>query len=340
MNKALLKKLCSLDGVSGYESSVRACILEELSNSTVPMDVQVDKMGNVLVHLHGEEPAIHKVQIDAHMDEVGFIITHICDNGMLRFSTIGGINDGVLFGHRVRIGDQIGVIGGKAMHLCKGDDGKKIPTADTLVIDIGCTSAEEAKKRIQVGDVGTFDADLTWLNDNRYYGKAVDDRIGCLLLLELAQKQPKYDIWLSFTTQEEVGLRGAGVATETIAPDYVIAVDATTAADSAGNNGADAICSVDKGAVVAFADRATLYDATLYQRIQTIAKDNGIAVQSKSNVVGGNNAGAMQRRLSGAYAATVSLPCRYIHSPTCLGSVADYEAMFQLVTLLVKELAK
>ena len=338
MNKELLTALCGLDGVSGYESAVRNFILNELKKSTVPMDVQVDKMGNVLVHLHGTQKATNTLQIDAHMDEVGFIVTHINDDGSLRFATIGGIMDGMLFGHRVRIGNRLGLIGGKAMHLCKGDEGKKVPSADSMVIDIGCTSSDEAKQYVHIGDVGTFDADLTWLNNNVYYGKAVDDRIGCLLLLELAMRQPTYDLWLTFTTQEEVGLRGAGVATEAIQPDYIIAIDATTAADVAGCSGADAVCNMGGGAVVSFADRATLYDPELYKRITELAAANQIPTQPKTQIAGGNNAGAMQRRLKGAYTATVSLPCRYIHSPTCMGTVADYEAMLQLVTLLAQEL--
>lgn len=338
MNKELFTTLCTLDGVSGYENAVRQFILSELKTSNVPMDVTVDKLGNVLVHLYGTESANKILQIDAHMDEVGFIITHICDNGMLRFATLGGINDGMLFGHRVRIGDRVGIIGGKAMHQCHGDEGKKVPSADNMVIDIGCKNADEAKQYVAVGDVGTFDAGLTWLNDNVYYGKAVDDRVGCLLLLELAKKQRKYDLWLSFSTQEEIGLRGAGVATEAIHPDYIIAVDATTAADVAGNDGPDTVCKMGNGAVVSFADRATLYDPALYQRIHSLAKENGIATQTKTQIAGGNNAGAMQRRLTGAYAATVSLPCRYIHSPTCMGTVEDYHAMLSLLSLLAEEL--
>ena len=338
MNKELLTQLCGIDGVSGYENTVREFILNEFKKSTVPMDVQVDKMGNILVHLYGAEKPANTLQIDAHMDEVGFIITHINSDGTLRFATIGGIMDGMLFGHRVRIGDRLGLIGGKAMHLCKGDEGKKVPSADSMVIDIGCHSSEEAKQYVKIGDVGTFDAGLTWLNDNVYYGKAVDDRIGCLLLLELAMQQPAYDLWLTFTTQEEVGLRGAGVATEAIQPDYIVAIDATTAADVAGCSGADAVCKMGGGAVVSFADRATLYDPELYKRIIDLSSANQIPTQPKTQIAGGNNAGAMQRRLTGAYTATVSLPCRYIHSPTCMGTTADYDAMLQLVTLLAKEL--
>lgn len=340
MNKELLTTLCTLDGVSGYETKVREFILSELKKSTVPMDVTVDKMGNILVHLYGKASANTTLQIDAHMDEVGFIITHICDNGMLRFATIGGINDGMLFGHRVRIGEQIGVIGGKPMHLCKGDDANKVPSADSLVIDICCTTADAAKKWVYVGDVGTFDAGLNWISDSCYYGKAVDDRIGCMLLLELAMQQPERDLWLTFSVQEEIGLRGAGVAAEAISPDYVIAVDATTAADIAGSSDEDSVCKMGEGAVVSFADRATLYDPDLYQRIRQLADAQHIPSQTKNQVAGGNNAGAMQRRGTGAHTAAISLPCRYIHSPACMGTVADYEAMLRLLTLLSEELTK
>ena len=340
MNKEWLSDLCTLDGISGYEGAVRSYVLDQLEQSTVPMDVSVDKMGNVLVHLFGKEKAQYVVQIDAHLDEVGFIITHIEDNGMLRFATVGGISDGMLFGHRVRLGDRSGVIGGKAMHLCKGDDGKKVPSADTMLIDIGCSTADEAKQIVKVGDTGTFDAGLTYLDNGRFYGKAVDDRIGCMLLLEMAMKQPARDLWLTFTVQEEVGLRGAGVATEAIRPDYVIAIDATTAADVAGASDADSVCKMNGGAVVSFADRATLYDADLYQRIHALAAEHGIPVQTKNQVAGGNNAGSMQRRGVGAHAATVSLPCRYIHSPACMGSEADVNAMSDLLSVLAEELTK
>lgn len=340
MNWELLTTLCNLDGVSGSEGIVRAYIIEELQKSTVPIDMHIDAMGNLLVHLKGKAPAENVVQFDAHMDEVGFIITHICDDGTLRFSNIGGINSDVLYGHRVRIGSTIGVIGGKAMHMCDGDEMKKVPSADSLRIDIGATSKEEAERKVRVGECGTFDAEFVRVNDTMFRGKAVDDRVGCMLLLEMAKTQPERDVWLTFSTQEEIGLRGAGVASEQIQPDYIVAIDATTAADTAGSDDANAVCKVGKGAVVSFADGATLYDADLYRRIRELADKACIPTQTKNKIAGGNNAGAMQRRGNGAYAAAVSLPCRYIHSPACMGSAEDVDAMFNLLTLLSTELTK
>lgn len=340
MNKQLLADLCALDGVSGHEQAVRNLILDRLSRSPAPMEVTVDNMGNVIVHLIGKEKANKIVQFDAHMDEVGFIVTEITGDGFLRFDTVGGIDSRVLFGHGVRIGAQKGVIGGKAGHQCQPEETKKVPSADALTIDIGADSKEAAEKLVKIGDCGTFDNDLTWLGDGFFLGKAVDDRVGCMLLLDMAKEQPERDLWLSFTVQEEIGLRGAGIATESIGPDYAVAVDATTAVDVAGSTPDKSVCFVGKGAVVSFADRATLYDTELYQNVRSMAEEHGIPTQTKTMVVGGNNAGAMQGRRTGVRMASVSLPCRYIHSPACMGSVQDVDAMYNLLQLLAKELTK
>ena len=340
MNKQLLADLCAIDGVSGHEHAVRDYILDRLHESTVPMEIQMDNMGNVIVHLIGKEKANKVVQFDAHMDEVGFIITNIGDDGFLRFDTVGGIDSRALFGHRVRIGAQKGVIGGKAFHQCGPDDMKKVPSADSLKIDIGAESKEDAEKLVKIGDCGTFDNNLTWIGADHFLGKAVDDRVGCMLLLELAKKQPERDLWLSFSVQEEIGLRGAGVATEAIRPDYAVAIDATTAADVAGNSPDQSVCFVGQGAVVSFADRATLYDPELYQRIRKLADEKGIPTQTKTTVAGGNNAGAMQGRHTGVHMTAVSLPCRYIHSSACMGRMQDVQAMYDLLEMLAEELTK
>lgn len=340
MNKQILAELCAIDGVSGHEKAVRDYVLAKLAESNVPMEVNTDNMGNVIVHLIGEEKANQIVQFDAHMDEVGFIITSIGDDGFLRFDTIGGIDSRALFGHRVRIGAQKGVIGGKAGHQCSADETKKVPSADSLTIDIGAETKEDADKQIKIGDVGTFDNDLTELGEDYFLGKAVDDRVGCMLLLEMAQKQPKRDIWLSFSVQEEIGLRGAGIATEAIHPTYAVAIDATTAADIAGNSPDQSVCFAGKGAVVSFADRATLYDPDLYQKIRSLADEKGIPTQTKTMVAGGNNAGAMQGRHTGVRMTAVSLPCRYIHSSACMGRWKDVQAMSDLLELLAEELTK
>ena len=340
MNKQLLNELCCIDSISGREDAVRQYIINRLNSYETPMDVCVDPMGNLLVHLKGKEPAAHTVMFDAHMDEVGFIITHICDNGFLRFATVGGIDPQVLYGHRVRIGDHIGIICGKAGHQCSGDEMKKVPAVDKMVIDIGADSAENAKKLVKIGDSGTFDAGLNWMSDDVFYGKAVDDRMGCMALLELANEQPSRDLWLSFSVQEEVGLRGAGAAAEAIRPDYAVAVEATTAGDTAGSSEETAACRMGCGAVISFADCATMYDNELYNRIRALADTAGIPTQTKNRIVGGNNAGAIQTRACGTRMAAVSLPCRYIHSQACMGKTGDVDAVVDLIKLLAEELTK
>lgn len=340
MNKELLTELCALDGVSGHETSVRDYILNRLNETNTPMEIHVDNMGNLIVHLIGKSAANKVVQFDAHMDEVGFIITDISGDGFLRFDTIGGIDSRALYGHRVRIGTQKGVIGGKAAHQCHGDEANKVPSVGSLTIDIGADSKEAAEKLVSIGDCGTFDNELIWIGEDRFLGKAVDDRVGCLLLLELAKQQPERDIWLSFSVQEEIGLRGAGIATEAIHPDFAVAIDATTAADIAGNSPEQSVCFVGQGAVVSFADRATLYDADLYAKIRRMAEENGIPTQTKTTVAGGNNAGAMQGRHTGVRMTAVSLPCRYIHSSACFGKWQDVQAMYDLLQLLAEELTK
>lgn len=340
MNKQLLADLCSIDGVSGHENAVRNYILDRLDQSAVPMERHVDNMGNLIVHLIGREKANNVVQFDAHMDEVGFIVTNIGEDGFLRFSTIGGIDSRALYGHRVRIGAQKGVISGKAGHQCHGDEASKVPSIGNLTIDIGADSKEAAEKLVKIGDCGTFDNNLTWIGEDGFLGKAVDDRVGCMLLLELAQRQPERDIWLSFTVQEEIGLRGAGIATESIRPDYAVAIDATTAADVAGNSPEQSVCCVGQGAVVSFADGATLYDPELYQRIRNMADAKGIPTQTKTRIAGGNNAGAMQGRHTGVHMTAVSLPCRYIHSSACMGRMQDVQSMYDLLALLAEELTK
>ncbi len=338
MDKQLLRDLCTIDGASGRESAVREFILARLASSTAPHEVTVDAMGNVIVHMIGKEKPSKKLLLDAHMDEVGFLVSHITDEGYLRFETIGSIDKQVLFGARVRIGGQIGVIGGKAFHHCSAEDATVIPDEGELLIDIGATDRESAEALVHVGDAGTFANGFADINDEVFVGKAVDDRVGCALLLTISEKQPRYDIWLSFSVQEEVGLRGAAVVGESVRPDIAVALDATTAADTVGSSRETAVCRVGDGAVVSFADRATLYDPALYRQIRALAEENRIPTQTKNRVAGGNNAGALQRSHTGVRMAAVSLPTRYIHSPGCMGSWHDVRSMEDLLTLLIERL--
>ena len=153
-----LRDLCLIDGVSGQENAVREYILSKLQGVSYIDENQTDPLGNLLVHLKGQNPASKSLMIAAHMDEVGVIATGVTSDGFVRFATVGGIDKAVLFGHRVRFGEHVGVIGGKAIHMCKGDEKDEIPSGD-LLIDIGVCTKEEALEKISVGDTAVFDSE-------------------------------------------------------------------------------------------------------------------------------------------------------------------------------------
>lgn len=330
-----LQALCALCGVSGREHAVRDYILEQVNAAPTEKTVTVDPLGNVLVDLRGEQRADKRLMFAAHMDEVGLIITHVEENGTLKFAPVGGIDEKALFGTRVKVGDAIGIIGGKAIHQCGGDEKKTVPSASKMCIDIGAANKEEAEKVVQVGDVATFYSEWITLGDHKVKAKALDDRAGCALLLQLAQTTPKYDITLAFTVQEEVGLRGARTAAFAVEPDVAVVVDVTTAADIAGVSGADCVCRQGDGPVVSFMDGRTLYDADLYDTLMQTAKRIGIPAQTKTRVAGGNDAGSIQTTGSGARVAAVSLPGRYIHSSGCVIDIRDFEDTAALLSASV-----
>ena len=334
-----LKKLCSLEGVSGREHPVREYILRVLQQSPADMSVRVDPMGNVLAYVKGRERAKHTLLFAAHMDEVGFMITGVTPEGYLRFTTVGGIDPKVVYGRSVRVGGISGVIGGKATHLCSADEKKQVPKPSELLIDIGAASKEEAEALVRPGDTAVFAGEFSRLEGGLVKSRAIDDRAGCALLLDLAEQTPDYDMVLAFTVQEEVGLRGAKAAAFGVQPDIAVVVDATTAADTIGVAADKQVCRVGEGAVISFMDKRTLYDADLYARILEIAKKKNIRAQSKTMVAGGNDAGAIQLVGRGARVAAVSLPCRYLHSPACVVAKRDMEQTLALLQELARQLA-
>ncbi len=336
---AYLKKLCALEGVSGREDAVRAFILQTLDALPTEKTVRCDALGNVLVDLVGRQRANQKLLFAAHMDEVGFIITGADENGFLRFATVGGVDAAVYYGRRVRVNGHTGVIGGKAKHLCSKDELSKLPESAALRIDVGASTREEAEKLAHPGDVAVFDSGFYRMEGGLVKGRAIDDRAGCALLLALAEQTPAYDMTLAFTVQEEIGLRGAKTAAFGIQPDIAVVVDATTAADTAGVAADKQVCRVGGGAVISFMDKRTLYDAGLYRRILALADKKSLRVQSKSMVAGGNDAGAIHLAGRGARVAAVSLPCRYIHSPSCVLSRRDMEDTLALLRLLAEDFA-
>ncbi len=328
-----LKELCALDGVSGREQEVRERIISLIGDKA---EVKTDPLGNVIAFCKGRNKADKKLMISAHMDEVGFIVTYINDDGTLCFAPVGGIDPRVCFGKRVRIGkDKIyGVIGGAAVHNIPKKDKNKADELDKLVIDIGADSREQAAGLVKQGDSVYFDGSFMRFGSGMIRSKAIDDRAGCAIMIEMIRNGVEYDTYFTFVVQEEIGLRGSGCAAFSVGPDFAIVLEATTASDIPSESGADKVCEVGKGAVVSIMDRHTIYDEALCALAFRLAEDNGIPCQTKTKIAGGNDAGAVHVSRGGVRTAAISVPCRYLHSPSCVIREEDLMSVYSLASLL------
>ena len=325
-----LEALCLLNGTSGDEGSVRDFILSKLGDT----EFVVDNLGNIIVEKKGKQKPKNKLMLSAHMDEVGVIITHIDENGFLSFSTVGGIDPKALLGKRVRIGNVLGVIGTAPVHL--SEDTAVMPKVDKMYIDIGALNREDALKCVSPGDCGVFESEFVRFGDGFIKSKAIDDRVGCALLLELLEKELPFDVSVCFLTREEIGLKGAACAAAGVKPDIALVLESTTSNDVCGVSGADKVCALGEGPVISFMDRATLYDRGLYREAMHIAKANRLKAQTKTKIAGGNDASAIQIAGEGARVLAVSVPTRYIHSAVSVAKISDIESTALLVEKLIQ----
>lgn len=336
----MLKELTALPGVSSNEDAVREYIIKKLE-SFKDVIYRIDPLGNVIVEKRGNEPSKQKIMISAHMDEVGFIITNITDEGFLKFSPVGGIDPRVVLGRRVIIGEKevLGVIGTKAVHLQDDDERKTAPSFDKLLIDIGAISKEEALNVINLGDTAVFDSDYVEFGDGFIKAKAIDDRVGCAIILDILSKEAPYDFTATFVVQEEVGTRGSKTAAFSVEPDVAIVIEATTAADIAFVPKEKKVCYLNKGPVVSFMDNGAIYNKELYDLAFKLSKEKKIPCQTKLTVAGGNDARSIHVSKGGVKTLAVSLPCRYLHSPSCVINKDDAIATLNLVEEIYKSVA-
>ena len=334
-----LKMLCSLPGISGRENKVRDYIISQIDGFC---DYHTDNLGNLIAFKKGRQSAKNKVLIDAHMDEVGFIVTGVTDDGLLRFANVGGIDTKVFIGRNVTVGEKAipGVVGIVPVHLTEKEDENKIPGADSLYIDIGAGGRESALALVSPGDEVCFDGEFTEFGDGFICSKAIDNRAGCAIMIDLIRSDLEYDCFFSFSVQEEVGTRGAAASAFGVAPDYAIVTETTTAADISGVTGEDRVCVCGEGPAVSFMDRSTVYDIDLYRKALETAKQKNIKAQTKTRVAGGNDAGAIHKSRSGVKVLTLSVPTRYLHSPGCVCKYEDIESTRDLVKAMAEELAK
>ncbi|TDT61016.1 M42 family metallopeptidase [Fonticella tunisiensis] len=324
----LLERITQAFGVSGYEKEVREIIREEVK--PYADEITVDALGNLIVYKKGTGENKKKIMAAAHMDEIGFQVIKIEDKGLLKVRGLGGIPVQAAPMSRVKFRNgTVGIISSTS----KIEDVKTDITK--LYIDIGAKSKDEAVKHVKVGDVAAYVGDYVELKDNNITSKAIDDRIGCYIMIEALKKieNPYNDIYFVFTVQEEVGLRGAAVAANRISPDIGIAVDVTVAHDFP--NSGEGSNTLGGGTAVKISDASVICDEYLVEEMIKCCEENEIKYQRDVIYAGGTDAGAINRSNFGVRAAGISVATRYVHGPNCVVSMDDVNASVELLSKFV-----
>ncbi len=329
-----LKKYCDILGPSGMEDEIRNAIIEDIKDSGC--EYETDPMGNLLVFKKGKKRRDKKVLFSAHMDEVGFMVKYIDDDGYVLFNSIGGVDRRVVSGRRVIFCESNihGVVASKAVHMQTAEERGKCEPINEMHIDIGARSRAEANEHIMVGDCATFVPNYTEFGEGLIRSKALDDRFGCAVLVNMINGDLEYDTYFAFNTCEEVGCHGAKEVAHRLRPDVVFVLEATTAGDTLGVSKSKRACALGDGAVLSIVDRSTIYDKELLEVAVETANEKGIKWQYKNVVAGGNEAGEYQRSASGASVLAISAPARYIHSESNVLSVNDMQSVADLASAL------
>ena len=302
----LVKELCLLNGVSSGEDDVRDYLMERCRPYAASM--KVDALGNLIVFKRGEKSTGSRLMLTAHMDEVGFIVNDITEDGYLKFAPVGGIDPRVVIGKRVSVGrGRIpGAIGLKAYHLVSAEEEKKVPDFEDLYIDIGAKDRADAEAVTALGDLVAFESDAVEFGSGMLKAKALDDRVGCAVMLQLIEEELPMDCTFVFSAQEEVGTRGAFGAAFSVTPEIALVLEGTTAADLPGTDEHRRVAVPGKGPVLSFMDNGTIYDRGLFELLRDLADRYGIPWQTKNYVSGGNDSSAIQRTKEGVRVAAVS----------------------------------
>lgn len=354
----LLRELSMAFGPSGCEGNVADIIREIVA--PYADEVKEDKLGTVIAVYKKradkeaydleKEPESDSGKIEcgclmlcAHMDEVGFMVKSIDGDGYLKIAALSGRDPKLLAGRNVTVGDEdrktIGYFGVKPAHLGGMGD------FDSLYIDIGAKDKKDAQAHVQIGDFGTYRSDFIQFgeNGNKIKGKAIDDRLGCVVLCEVLRRLKEsdaklpFDVCCAFTCREEIGGSSAVTAANTIQPDVALVFEATAVEDIKGDR-YGMVAEQGKGPCVTFMDRSTIHDMELYEFIFAAAKKHGVPVQSKNYVAGGTDAGPIQRSMEGVRVVGLSAPTRYIHTASNVADKRDMEAMIDLAMAAIEEM--
>lgn len=335
-----IKEYTEINSVSGDEGRIREKILADIK--PYADKITVDSMGNVIAFKKGTSENGKKIIISAHMDEVGFIISDITEEGFLKFKEVGGIDPRILLAQRVVIGENgvNGVMGVKAVHLQGADERRRVIKQQEMYIDIGASSKAEAEKLVSKGDYAAFDSGYAELGGGVIKAKALDDRVGCAIMAELIKYRYAADLYFCFSVQEEVGTRGSMVVARSIGADAAIVLESTTCSDIAGLKPHEYATSFGDGPVLSLMDNASYSDIELNRFIINLAKENKLDFQFKRTAMGGNDARSYQTASLPCKTAVISLPCRYIHSPVSCAVKSDIEKMYLLAECVLENIHK
>ncbi|MGB4754937.1 MAG: M42 family metallopeptidase [Fervidobacterium sp.] len=323
-----LRELTELKGPSGFEDDVREYIKSKIEGKVD--EVFEDRMGNLIALKKGKTGG-KKILLDAHMDEVGFMVTNINEDGTLSFAPLGGVDVRVILSKKVVVGkDVMGIIGYKAAHLQHGEDYARIPKYYELKIDIGASSKSEAEKKVAIGDPVSFTTEYEEVGDY-IIAKALDDRGGCSLLMDLIDDgvDANCDVYFAFTVQEETGPKWPVILMEQLKADMVIAIETTTSGDDPELEKYLWSTHLGDGPAITFMHRGYVVSKEIFDKLVETAKENNIKFQYKMRTVGGTN--ARRYAMGGMPAGVVSIPARYIHSPISEIRKDDYENTFKLL---------
>jgi endoglucanase len=334
----LLKNLTEAIGVSGAEKEVRL-LIRDLINDHVD-EWQVDTMGNLIALKKGTGASDLRVLVDAHMDEVGLMVTEITADGTLKFSTIGGFDPRALLGKVVQVGTKklTGVIGAKPVHLLTAAERDRAMSIEAMRIDIGAKKKLSVGSKVKIGDRAAFVTEYEELGGTAV-GKAFDNRAGCAALIELLRAQPyPFDLYAVFSVQEEVGLRGAQVAAYHVQPDVALVLECTPAYDLPNEKDVSPNVALGQGPSIYVMDRGTIQDPKLVAHITKTAVAHNIPYQIRQPGGGGTNTAVIQRAHAGVPAATIAIPGRYAHTPSMMINLEDYANVVKLAEAVLRGL--
>lgn len=341
--KQLLEKLSNASGVSGFEDEIRNLMMEELKGHVD--DLEVDNMGNLIATKKGK-PDGKKVMLAAHMDEIGLIVRYIDKNGFIKFSKLGGINDQMLLNQEVDIhsnGEKIlGVVGSKPPHRMKAAEKKKPVEYENMFIDIGASSKEDAEEMVNVGDPITIKQKFAELKNDLVMGNAMDNRVGCAILVEVLKRASSdATIYGVGTVQEEVGLKGARTSAYRINPDMALALDVTISGDHPGMKEEEAPAKAGEGPCIILTDasgRGIITHPQVKELLISVAQEEEIPYQLEVSEGGTTDATAIHLTREGIPTGVISPPSRYIHTPVSVVNINDVENAVKLILAVLKRL--